>query len=87
MLWKAVAALRRSEPYVFSMWDGGMLRAGKQLSRLGTQVKVGLSLFLLVGCTLTVASVVPIETGSWVMMGGAGLCIVADFSLTESSRG
>lgn len=87
MLVKALNALRTREPYTFAMWDGGMLRAGRQLGRIGTQVKVGLSLFLAVGCALTLASVVSIDDGRWVLMGGAALCIVADFSLTEPSRG
>src|SRR5258706_13279196 len=36
---KAMTALNKREPYTFSMWDGGMLRAGKRLNRVGTQIK------------------------------------------------
>jgi hypothetical protein len=86
MLVKAVNALRTGTPYTFAMWDGGMLRAGKELSRIGTQVKVGLSLFLALGCGLTLAAVISMDNGRWILMGGAGLCIVADWTLAQTPR-
>jgi hypothetical protein len=49
---KAFAAIRADKPYTFSMWDGGMLRAGKRLSPLGTKVKAGNAVLITIGCIL-----------------------------------
>ena len=47
---KALNALRTNQPYVFGMWDGGMLRAGKKLNRMGMQIKLVVGIGMAAGC-------------------------------------
>jgi len=81
---KAVTALRRGEPYVFSMWDGGAIRVGKKLGRTGTQVKIAVGI-LMGACLAALAtrSVVPygIAFPSLVVVVAVG--ILCDFLLAE----
>lgn len=79
---KALRAIRNDEAYVFSMWDGGLLNRGKQLTAFGTRVKVLLGLCLVAASILTVSE----QINYRVLMGVAVLGLVADFALTEPSR-
>jgi hypothetical protein len=54
---KAATAVRGGTPYVFSFWDGGMIRAGKSLSPLGARVKVVIGVAIAIGCVLVTARV------------------------------
>lgn len=80
---KAISALRTNEAYVFSMWDGGMLRAGKRLSKMGMQIKVAVGVLMAAGCIALLARVVPLTTASYALMFVALLSIVSDFVTAE----
>ena len=55
--WKAFTAVRNGTPYVFSVWDGGMLRAGKSLTPTGARVKAVIGVAVAIGCLLVAARV------------------------------
>lgn len=76
---KAIHSLRTGNPYVFSMWDGGMIRAGKRLNKLGTQIKVVVGAVMAGGCIATFTKAVPIGTASYVIIFIAVLSLVSDF--------
>lgn len=80
---KAINALRSGEPYVFGMWDGGMLRAGKRLDRLGMQIKVVIGAAMCLGLIAVLAGMVPLRTGSFGLMFVAMVSIVSDFVTAE----
>jgi hypothetical protein len=55
--WKAVKALRTNEEYRFGMWDGGMLREGKHLNRVGTFVKLATAILIMAWCAIGLAGI------------------------------
>ena len=75
---KAVNALRTGKPYTFSMWDGGMLRAGKTLNRLGMQIKVVVGVLMAAGCIALLTHAFPLQTTAYAMMFVGLLSIVSD---------
>lgn len=76
---KAANALKKNEDYVFGMWDGGMLRAGKRLTRLGAQIKLAVGVLMAVGCVLLLSHAVPLTTASYGIMFIAILSLISDF--------
>jgi hypothetical protein len=76
---KAINALRSGEAYVFGMWDGGMLRAGKRLNKMGMQIKVVVGAAMSIACLGLVTGAIPMETGCYVVMFIGVLSIVSDF--------
>ncbi len=80
---KAVNALRTGEPYVFGMWDGGMLRAGKRLNKMGMQIKVVVGIAMAAACFGLVSGLLPIQTGAYVVMFIGVLSLVSDFVTAE----
>ncbi|MBS1120250.1 MAG: hypothetical protein H6Q90_2478 [Deltaproteobacteria bacterium] len=76
--YKAVGALRRREPYTFSMWDGGMLRAGKHLNRTGTIVKVVTAGLVVAWCALALAGVYMHGTTYYVFVGLIIASVISD---------
>jgi len=76
---KAANALKKNEDYVFGMWDGGMLRAGKRLTRLGAQIKLAVGVLMAVGCALLLSHAVPLPTASYGIMFIAILSLISDF--------
>lgn len=80
---KALKALRANEAYVFSMWDGGMLRVGKRLNKMGMQIKVVVGVLMAAGCVALLARAVPLTTASYALMFVALLSLVSDFVTAE----
>jgi hypothetical protein len=80
---KAISALRSGEPYVFGMWDGGMLRAGKRLNRMGMQIKVVVGVLMAGACFGLVSGLIPMHTGAYVVMFVGVLGLVSDFVTAE----
>jgi hypothetical protein len=81
---KAIQALRTNQPYVFGMWDGGLLRAGKRLSHRGKQIKVAVGILMALGCIALVTGLVPWKTVTYALMAVAIASIVSDFVTEES---
>jgi hypothetical protein len=80
---KAFLALRGNKPYVFGIWDGGMIRAGKRLNRTGKQIKVGVGIAMFVGCGGMAAHVIPYKTAFGIVLATAVISIISDFSTAE----
>jgi hypothetical protein len=76
---KAIRALGPDKIYTFSMWDGGMIRAGKSLTRLGTKVKV-VTASLLCASSVAFASGVLLPTMWPLVIGAAVASVVCDFA-------
>lgn len=83
---KALNVLRAGTPYTLNVWDGGLLRAGKQLGRRGTQLKLGVVALLFATSILALASLLPIDTARWLVMVGAALSFIGDFAVTDPPR-
>lgn len=81
---KAIGALRSGEPYTFGMWDGGMLRAGKRLNKLGMQIKVVVGAAMCLGLVAILAGLVPMETGCYVVMFAGIVSVVSDFVTADN---
>jgi hypothetical protein len=80
---KAFNCLRSDEPYVFSMWDGGMIRAGKRLNKMGKQIKLVVGVLEAVGCIGLLAGLIPLETAAYLIIFVAILSLVSDFVTAE----
>lgn len=80
---KAINCLRKNETYEFGMWDGGMLRVGKRLNRMGMQIKVVVGIGMAVGCLALFTGLLPVNTASYAVMFVAILSIVSDFVTAE----
>jgi hypothetical protein len=80
---KAANALRSNEPYVFGMWDGGMLRAGKKLNKMGMQIKLVVGIGMAIGCVALFANLLPVKTACGVLVFVAILSFVSDFVTAE----
>lgn len=80
---KAVRSLQTGQPYVFALWDGGMIRMGKQLSRFGVQIKVVVGVLMGAGCAALFAGVLPLQTGSYALVFVAMVSFVSDFVTAE----
>ncbi len=76
---KAAKVLRTGETYTFSMWDGGMLRAGKQLTKMGTQIKLAVGVLMALGCVLIFTKAVDIRSGSYGLIFIAIVSLISDF--------
>ena len=81
---KAINSLRTREPYVFSLWDGGMIRQGKRLNRMGTQIKVVVGAGMAAGLIAQFTGAVDLRTGAYIIMFIALLSIVSDFVTAEN---
>jgi hypothetical protein len=81
---KALLALNKREPYTFSMWDGGMLRAGRRLNRLGTQVKLFVGFALAAACIVVVSGAY-YSRGMWIgVLAIAAAGLISDMVNSES---
>ena len=80
---KAINCLRSGEAYVFGMWDGGMLRAGKRLNKMGMQIKVVVGALMAGACLGLVSGLIPLQTGAYVVMFVGVLSLVSDFVTAE----
>jgi hypothetical protein len=78
---KATLVLQRNTIYVFSMWDGGMLRAGKGLTRNGTMVKLAVGVVMAGACFGLLGRAIPFELGTTVIIVVAIVSILSDFML------
>jgi len=81
---KAANALRTNEPYVFGLWDGGMIRAGKRLNKMGKQIKLVVGIAMAASCIALFTHLVPVTTAAGVLAFFAILSIVSDFATAES---
>ena len=82
---KGIKVLRANESYTFSMWDGGMLRAGKRLNRMGTSIKIVVGAAMAIGGLLSIAHAVPWRTGMYALVFACVLSLASDFVCVERS--
>jgi len=80
---KAINALRSGEAYVFGMWDGGMIRVGKRLTKLGMQIKVVVGALMSLGCIALLTGIVPMLSAAYAIIFVSVLSIVSDFVTAE----
>ncbi len=80
---KAINCLRTNETYVFSLWDGGMIRQGKRLNRMGMQIKAVVGIGMAAGCFALFTGLLPRTTAAYTVMFIAVLSIVSDFVTAE----
>jgi hypothetical protein len=76
---KAAKALVGDAEYRFGRWDGGLLREGKTLTRVGTWVKLMVGTVLAFGIVTVFAGLFPARLGVWVLTAVAGVSVVSDF--------
>ncbi|HEX5060524.1 MAG TPA: hypothetical protein VFV99_14250 [Kofleriaceae bacterium] len=76
---KAFNCLRNNEDYVFSMWDGGMIRAGKRLNKMGKQIKLVVGVLEAVGCIGLLTGAIPLQTACYLIIFVAIVSLVSDF--------
>jgi len=76
---KGLLAVRTGEPYVFSVWDGGILRVGKHLSPLGARIKIGVGVSMALAALLLVTGIVPFMVGGGVVIAAALVSVGSDF--------
>jgi hypothetical protein len=79
---KATRALRRAVPYTFALWDGGILRDGKSLSRRGTQVKLFVGIAFLLCCVVVVGGIAPARLVVYPASGVAVVSVISDMLST-----
>lgn len=84
--WKATRAVRASQPYTFSWWDGGALLGGKSLTDVGTKVQLACSAIMAAGAVLMFLGVLSFRVGGYAMMPVAAVSIVADFACVSKSK-
>jgi hypothetical protein len=80
---KAINCLRTNQTYVFGLWDGGMIRQGKRLNRMGMQIKAVVGIAMAAGCVALFTGLVPINTAVYVLAFVGVLSIVSDFVTGE----
>ncbi|HEV7555925.1 MAG TPA: hypothetical protein VGO00_10740 [Kofleriaceae bacterium] len=85
VVFKAVIAVSSKQTYTFSMWDGGMIRAGKSLSRTGAIVKIVTASALALSALALIGGVLPLPGASYVVIAIAIASITCDFALGERS--
>jgi hypothetical protein len=78
---KAVKAIRTGEPYVFSLWDGGMIRAGKSLKPIGAKVKAVVGVGIAIGSALFAARIAS-RTEYYALIALLVVSVIADFALS-----
>jgi hypothetical protein len=76
---KAVHALHTGGEYVFGMWDGGLIRVGKRLNKMGKQIKVATGAIMSAGCIALLTGIAPFMTAVYVIMFVGVLSVVSDF--------
>lgn len=77
---KALRALSTGEPYVFGLWDGGMLRRGKALTPVGARIKLGVGLVLPAISALLFARVLAYVAGVVVLLAVVVVSIGSDIA-------
>lgn len=82
---KAMNCLRTGTTYTFSMLDGGLLRAGKRLTRTGAIAKLIATAGIAVTCMLLFLHAVPLKPWMYVAMGFALVSVVGDFIFDDSN--
>jgi hypothetical protein len=82
---KAVIAVASKRTYTFSMWDGGMIRAGKSLTRTGAIVKIVTASALTLSVIGVIVGAFPLPGASYLVIGVAIASITCDFALSERS--
>lgn len=75
---KAANALRTGEPYVFSMWDGGLWRVGKQLTPGGTKIKIVVGVTMSGVAAAMLLGLLPATIAFVLVIGAVVLSIVSD---------
>ena len=82
---KAAIAVSSKRAFTFSMWDGGMIRAGKSLTRTGAIVKTVTASALALSALALAGGVLPLPGSSYLVIGIAIASITFDFALAERS--
>jgi hypothetical protein len=82
---KAVTCLRSGEPYVFSMWDGGLIRVGKRINKMGTQIKVVVGAMISGGGIAALGGLLPLQAASGILIFFGVLSVVSDFVCADKS--
>lgn len=81
---KAITCATTGKRYVFSMLDGGLLRAGKRLSARGALAKAVTASGMALGCVLLLAHALPLRPWMYVVMAFAIASVVCDFIFDDS---
>lgn len=82
---KAVDRLRTGEPYVFALWDGGAIRMGKRINKMGIQIKVVVGAAMCLCCVAMLARILPVTTAAGVLVFVGVLSVVSDFVCADKS--
>jgi hypothetical protein len=80
---KAINCLRTNDTYVFGLWDGGMLRQGKRLNKMGMQIKAVVGVAMAAGCIGLFTGLLPVNTAVYALAFVGVLSIVSDFVTGE----
>jgi hypothetical protein len=80
---KAINCLRTNETYVFSMWDGGMIRMGRRLNKMGMQIKAVVGVLMAAGCIALFTELLPLQTAAYALAFVGVLSLVSDFVTGE----
>lgn len=80
---KAINCLRSNETYVFGMWDGGMLRQGKRLNKMGMQIKAVVGVLMAGACIGLFTGLMPIMTAVYTLAFVGVLSLVSDLVTAE----
>jgi hypothetical protein len=79
---KAASALWGNKPYTFSRWDGGMLREGVTLSKLGAELKLVAAIVMAMSCGLGAIEPALARQLAYVAIPVSVVTVVLDFVLT-----
>jgi hypothetical protein len=81
--WKAMRALRTGTPYVFGMWDGGLMRRGKRLNKYGKEIKVAAGIAMSICSIVYVTRALPYLTCTYLLGFVALFSVVSDYVTEE----
>ena len=76
---KAALSLKSGGDYVFSIWDGGMIRAGKRLNTMGKWIKLVVGIAMAILCALSFAGAMDRQTAFYALIFVALMSIISDF--------
>ena len=81
---KTFKALNSPDGYTFSMWDGGMLRAGKRLTPMGVKIKSVTAPLMCVSALVLAGGIIAPQQALYAVIGIAAVGVLSDFINTAS---
>ena len=82
---KALSCLTSGKRYVFSQWDGGLIRKGKAITPTGVKVKMLTAGTMGIGCMLWLSRAVPFKAAQYTVISAAVLSVIFDFVFVDPS--